>query len=164
MNGLAAAVRRSAPGAQFFPSGVRFPCQLYVVIPADSESDLQAALDAVSEWGRKWRFTFSISPTKIRSHDLWPSDPHPSLCRHFGRLLSASCPPSRTFGTSGAVSVPSTQIPSLSGLATLGSSFPAPLSTLSAQSAPMSRLLGRSASVSSHCDTLIPLRGSSSSF
>ena len=25
---------------------------------------LQAALDAVSEWGRKWRFTLSISPTK----------------------------------------------------------------------------------------------------
>ena len=67
VNGLAAAVRRSAPGAQFFPTGVRFPCQLYaddVVIPADSESDLQASLDAVSEWGRKWRFTFSISPTK----------------------------------------------------------------------------------------------------
>ena len=67
---------------------------------------------------------------------------------------------SRTFAT---VSVPSTQIPSLSGLATLGSSFPAPLSILSAQSAPMSRLLGRSVSVSCHCDTLIPLRGSSSS-
>ena len=67
VNGLAAAVRRSAPGAQFFPSGFRLPCQLYaddVVIPADSESDLQAALDAVSEWNRKWRFTFSISPTK----------------------------------------------------------------------------------------------------
>ena len=41
VNGLAA-VRRSAPGAQFFPTGVRLPCQLYaddVVIPADSESD-----------------------------------------------------------------------------------------------------------------------------
>ena len=50
VNGLAAAVRRSAPGAQFFPTGVRFPCQVYaddVVIPADSESDLQIALDAL---------------------------------------------------------------------------------------------------------------------
>ena len=67
VNGLAAAVRRSAPGAQFSPSGVRFPCQLYaddVVLPADSVLDLQTALDAVSEWGRKWRFTFGISPTK----------------------------------------------------------------------------------------------------
>ena len=54
VNGLVAAVRRSAPGAQFFPSGVRLPCQLYaddVVIPKDPESDLQAVLDAVSEWG-----------------------------------------------------------------------------------------------------------------
>ena len=37
VNGLAAAVRRSALGAQFFPSGVRLTCQLYaddVVIPA----------------------------------------------------------------------------------------------------------------------------------
>ena len=98
-----------------------------------------------------------------------------SLCRAFCArpplvtcsTVCLSAPPSRTFGTSGAVSVPSTRIPSLSGLATLGSSFPAPLSTLSARSAPMSRLLGRSASVSSHCDSLsslIPLRGSSSLF
>ena len=67
VNGLAAAVRRSAPGAQFSPSGVRFSCQLYaddVVLPADSVLDLKAALEAVSEWGRKWRFTFGISPTK----------------------------------------------------------------------------------------------------
>ena len=63
-NGLAAAVRRSAPGAQFSPSGVRFPFQLDaddVVLPADSVLDLQTALDAVSEWKRKWRFTFGIA-------------------------------------------------------------------------------------------------------
>ena len=62
VNGLAATVRRSAPGAQFFPTGVRNADD--VVIPADSESDLQTASDAISEWGCKWRFTFSISPTK----------------------------------------------------------------------------------------------------
>ena len=49
---------------RFFPSRVRVPCQLYAddaVIPAGAESDLQAALGAVSEWS-KWRFTFGISP------------------------------------------------------------------------------------------------------
>ena len=34
-----------------------------MVLPANS-LDLQTALDAVSEWGHKWRFTFGISPTK----------------------------------------------------------------------------------------------------
>ena len=89
----------------------------------------------------------SSIPSHARSWGLacWGHDPFPggraakhlglSLCRAFcvrPPLLTCStvclsAPPSRTFKTSGAVSVPSTQIPSLSGLATLGSSFPAPL-------------------------------------
>ena len=129
---------------------------------------------------RVWTFFHSFSRSFL-GLARWGYDPFPGgrAARHLGLSLSCvlcgapsgdlfhclfECP--AFIGPSGPV-VPSVfhpPIPSLSGLATLGSSFPAPLSTLSAQSAPMSRLLGRSASVSSHCDTLIPLRGSSSSF
>ena len=67
--------------AQFSLSGVRFPCQLCaddVVLPADSVLDLQTALDAVSEWGRKWRFTFGISPTKSAVMIIGPRSRVPS--------------------------------------------------------------------------------------
>ena len=67
VNGLIAAVRRAAPGVQLFSSPERSPGQLYaddLELAAESQHDLQVALDAVSDWGRKWRFTFGIGPTK----------------------------------------------------------------------------------------------------
>ena len=55
VNSLAAAIRRASPGARLVPhSDLRFTCHLYVddlVVLADSEADLQAALDAVTPMG-----------------------------------------------------------------------------------------------------------------
>ena len=52
VNSLAAAIRRASPGVRLVPhSDLRFTCRLYadsLVILADSEADLQAALDAVT--------------------------------------------------------------------------------------------------------------------
>ena len=51
VNNLAAAIGRASPGVRLAPhSDLRFTCHLYaddLVILADSEADLQAALDAV---------------------------------------------------------------------------------------------------------------------
>ena len=61
VNSLAADIRRCCPGVRLVPaSDVRFVCQLYaddVAILAESAEDLQRGLDAVTSWGRKWRFT-----------------------------------------------------------------------------------------------------------
>ena len=66
VNGLAASVRQAAPGVQFGVSH-RFTNQLYaddLVVTAECQHDLQVALDAVSAWGHRWRFSFGIGPTK----------------------------------------------------------------------------------------------------
>ena len=67
VNGLIAAVRQVAPGVQLFSSSARSPGQLYaddLELMAESQHDLQVALDAVAIWAQKWRFTFGIGPTK----------------------------------------------------------------------------------------------------
>ena len=82
-----------------------------------------------------------VAAASLRGHDSFPGR---RATRHLGLSLSCAlceapsgdlflclseCPASRTFKTSGAVTVPSTQLPFLSGLANHGFSFPAPLST-----------------------------------
>ena len=62
-------------------SDVRFVCQLYaddVAILAGSAEDLQRGLDAVTSWGRKWRFTFGVSPEKSAVMIFGPSRRTPS--------------------------------------------------------------------------------------
>ena len=59
---------RCCPGVRLVPaSDVRFVCQLCaddVAILAESAEGLKRGLDAVTSWGRKWRFTFGVSPEK----------------------------------------------------------------------------------------------------
>ena len=69
INGLAASIRRVCRGVQLGTStdSPRVPVLLYaddVVILADTPEELQAALDAVSRWGRLWRFEFGVGPEK----------------------------------------------------------------------------------------------------
>ena len=67
INSLIASVRQVAPGVQFCSSSLRVPGQLYaddLELSAECEFDLQVALDAVARWGRQWRFSFGIGPTK----------------------------------------------------------------------------------------------------
>ena len=82
VNSLAADIRRCCPGVRLVPaSNVRFVCQLYaddVAILAESAEDLQRGLDAVTSWGRKWRFTFSVSPEKSAVMIFGPSRRTPS--------------------------------------------------------------------------------------
>ena len=68
VDGLACAVHDAAPGVSLAPHpDFRFTQQLHaddLVLAAECESDLQAALDAVAAWGFKFRFTFGVGPTK----------------------------------------------------------------------------------------------------
>ena len=67
VNGLIVAVRQVAPGVQLFSSSARSPGQLCadnLDLMAESQHDLQVAIDTVVSWARKWRFTFAIGPTK----------------------------------------------------------------------------------------------------
>ena len=67
VDGLIATVGRVAPGVQLFSSPARCPGQFYAddLEPmAESQHDLQVALDAVASWAQKWRFTSGIGPTK----------------------------------------------------------------------------------------------------
>ena len=68
VGGLAAAVQHAPPGV-FLPGCVdsRFTGQLYadeLDIAAESPSDLQTALNAVSDWSFRFRFRFGVGPTK----------------------------------------------------------------------------------------------------
>ena len=58
--------RRASPGVRLVPhSDLRFTCQLYaddLVLLADSEADLQAALDAVTQWGPSVEIFLSNRP------------------------------------------------------------------------------------------------------
>ena len=68
---------RCCPGVRLVPaSDVRFVCQLYaddVAILAEPAEDLQRGLDVVTSWGRKWRFTFCVSPEKSAVMIFGPS-------------------------------------------------------------------------------------------
>ena len=67
INGLIVAVRQVDPGVQLFSSSARSPGQLCaddLDLMAESQHDLQVAIDTVASWARKWRFTFAIGPTK----------------------------------------------------------------------------------------------------
>ena len=66
VDGLLYCLSKNA-GVQPFPSDLLITsqhCADDIVLPAESEFNLQAALDAVTAWGHKWRFTLGISPTK----------------------------------------------------------------------------------------------------
>ena len=66
VNGLAASVRQAARGVQF-GSSLRFTDQLFaddLVVTAECQHYLQVALDVVSAWCHRWRFSFWIGPTK----------------------------------------------------------------------------------------------------
>ena len=68
-----------------------FACQLHtdgVVLPADSVLNFQDALDAVSGWGRKCRFTFGISPTKSETMIFGPRSHVPSCAVTLAGTLS----------------------------------------------------------------------------
>ena len=67
INSLIAFVRQVAPGVQFCSSSLRVLSQLYaddLELSAECEFDLQVTLDIVGRWGRQWRFSFGIGPTK----------------------------------------------------------------------------------------------------
>ena len=80
---LAAAIRLASPGVRLVPhSDLRFTCQLHaddlVMILADSEADLQAALDAVTLWGHQWRSSFSKDTEKSAAMVFGPVRSRPS--------------------------------------------------------------------------------------
>ena len=70
INSLAADVRRACQGVHLdphSPSSPQLTVLLYaddLVIFAEDAAQLQVALDAVSSWGRRWRFAFGIGETK----------------------------------------------------------------------------------------------------
>ena len=69
VNSLAALIRHASPGVRLVPSSdFRLTDQLYAddsVVLGESEADLQLALDAVTRWGREWRFSFGIGPSAV---------------------------------------------------------------------------------------------------
>ena len=89
---LAAAIRRASLGVRVAPhSNLRFPCQPYaddLVILAESEADLQAALSAVTLWGHRWGFSFGVGPEKSAAMVFGPAHSWPSCAVSLsGRLL-----------------------------------------------------------------------------
>ena len=83
-----AAIRSWCP---IFPRRGSFTCQLHadgVVLPADSVLNFQDALDAVSGWGRKYRFTYFISPTKSEILVFGPRSHVPSCAVTVAGTLS----------------------------------------------------------------------------
>ena len=86
--GCRAAIRSWYP---IFHRRGSFACQLHadgVVLPADSVSNFQDALDAVSGWGRKCRFTLGISPTKSKIMIFGPGSHIPSCAVTLAGTLS----------------------------------------------------------------------------
>ena len=68
-NGVAAAVRRACPGVRLGPDldAPRVSLLLYaddIVILAECQEELQAALDALALWASRWRFSFAVGPSK----------------------------------------------------------------------------------------------------
>ena len=93
INGIAAAIRRAAPGARLAAnSNFSFSFQLYaddLVLLEESEGALQLALDAVSRWGLQWFFSFRIGPEKSAAVTD-PFFPFVQSCRSLGVLLTRS--------------------------------------------------------------------------
>ena len=73
-----------SPGVRLVPSSdFRLTDQLYaddLVVLGESEADLQLALDAVTRWGRQWRFSFGVGPEKSAVMIFGPARSRPS-CR-----------------------------------------------------------------------------------
>ena len=68
-DGIATAVRAACPGVAVGndASAPRVSVLLYaddLVVFADTQHDLQRALDAIGAWGARWRFSFGIGPDK----------------------------------------------------------------------------------------------------
>ena len=67
-NGKASAVRGACPGVALGGHGSpRVTLLLYaddLVVLAESRADLQRALNAISAWGARWKFSFGIGPDK----------------------------------------------------------------------------------------------------
>ena len=87
INSLIASVRQVAPGVQFCSSSLRVPGQLYaddLELSAECEFALQVALDAVARWGRQWRFSFGIGPTKSSVMVFGPRRSIPPCSVHLG--------------------------------------------------------------------------------
>ena len=100
VNSLAAAIRRASPGVRLVPSSdFQLTDQLYaddLVVLGESEADLQLALDAVTRWGRQWRFSFGVGPEKsaVMIHPfkaVVQSLSLSQLCRPIA-TLALSCP------------------------------------------------------------------------
>ena len=68
VDSLAATFRSAIPGVPLIASApFRHVCQHCaddLVILTASQADLQAALDAVHDWGVRWRFSLGVGPTK----------------------------------------------------------------------------------------------------
>ena len=84
MNTLPAAIRRGSLGVRLFPSSdFRVTDELHaddLVVSAESEVDLQLALDAATRCGRQWRFSFGVFPEKLAVMIFGPARSRPS-CR-----------------------------------------------------------------------------------
>ena len=95
VNSLAAAIRRASLGVRLVQhSDLCFTRQLHaddIVILADSEADLQAALDAITLWGHQWRFSFGIGPEKSAAMVFGPTRSRPP-CSLSQRPLVGSRP------------------------------------------------------------------------
>ena len=81
VDGLADTVQHASPGV-LLPGCVdsRFTDQLYaddLLLAAESPSDLQTALNAVSDWGFRFRFRIGVGPTKSAVMVFGPRRPAP---------------------------------------------------------------------------------------
>ena len=96
VNSLAADIRRCCPGVRLVPaSDVRFVCHLYaddVAILTEAAEELQRGLDAVTSWGRKWRFTFGVSPEKSAVMIFGTIETNAFLLGHFEQPRASRCP------------------------------------------------------------------------
>ena len=71
-DGISTAKRASCPGIVLGGdfAAPRVTLLLYaddLVVLAETQSDLQQALDAIGAWGERWRFSFGIGPEKLQS-------------------------------------------------------------------------------------------------
>ena len=65
---------------------------------ADSEAYLQAALDAVTQWGHQWRFSFGIGPEKSAVMVFGPARSRPSCAVSLSGHLLEVVPSYRCLG------------------------------------------------------------------
>ena len=87
VNGLVAAVRCSAPGAQFFPASL-----VNSSLTGDSSRlrvRFASCPGCCARVEPQVAVHFRHLSNQNRSHDFWPSHPRPFLRRHLGRIFSA---------------------------------------------------------------------------